>query len=292
MHTPSDPTYIKNLVKRSLDTTSNKEELTSEIANLTPEDTQVYTIMLLEHMTYLKKYQQRVLTGHKPGQIYYNEKYAISTRDILDTLLKNPSKDILIDSTIIGCTSETLLSRIQQSWSYIIDFLDTPDKKYVGLRGMIKCIREQNRYVRFSWKFTKPELGTGSPTKLTAIEAPRLIDQQYADMVVAAKKQKLNISWQQQVNNFISDSSVGEILDIKDLRLSEEEMEAVKNLVDQVSFNFVLARLNSGTIKILNNPEAAVAIKQAEQEAAERIARLSSGAVEETNTTGELPDEY
>lgn len=90
--------------------------------------------------------------GSKAG--YYDEKYAKETKIIVDRFLTLPEgKKLRIDAAHFRISIISAIMRYQQGLAYLVDFLDTPQKKYADIQNKITfCKCKETGGLLIKWK--------------------------------------------------------------------------------------------------------------------------------------------
>lgn len=174
---------------------------------------------------------------------YYKEAYAKQLKIQLDLMEADPEKlSYLWDNFKMGLSRKSLIQRLQQSWLYLIDNLDTPDQKYLKLRGMVQ-IRKHPKGVVLEWRMSKISVDLTA----TPITPEKLLDRK---------------EWKAQVDKFLETSKKGEVLDIK-VTLIQEDISWLKEYLFKDD-RIVEMNISKHRIYLINDPDIKAAIKNAD----------------------------
>ena len=128
---------------------------------------------------------------------------------------------------------------IHQAWFYIIDHLDTEEKRYKKLKDQTH-IRRISGAVMIKWKeFNKSPSRTEGPVKpMPAIDS-------------ATRGLKGSRTWKQDLMTFIEESKEGEAYVTRNLVLFDEDIDYIRGLISQTS-QIKIIRLSENEIKLYN----------------------------------------
>lgn len=175
---------------------------------------------------------------------YYNEQVALAIKkelDKLDPIAKNSNLRIPITKYK---SVHTIYQQIYLGWRYLIEKLDTPDKKYASLRNQIS-VRKRRHCVELFWNMRScPTLG-GVEVVLDGVEIENTAN---------------TVGWQESVVEWANDAVDGAILDQK-IELSEDEIQWLRDYFAP-SQDIVIIRCNSAGYKITKNAALARAIRE------------------------------
>ena len=177
--------------------------------------------------------------GKKPTEysprsgFYYSEKEAKNLVPIIDDMMVDKETVMIRYDDYPQWAPHTVYLKINQALKYIVDYLDTPDKKYAKFRDCIKISKDdegQGVVIRYidnilyqtrGWIAHKIKPG---------------------DMEIATYKKK--------VFDFMESSDVGDEIDLKDLNLTQEEVDQLKSILDESPI--FLAFVSDKRVKIVH----------------------------------------
>lgn len=173
---------------------------------------------------------------------YYTLKNAEAVKKYLDAMDPlDKSKSYSFPATRYR-TVHTLYSQIYHGWRYLIEREDTPDKRYLNLRRMIRIKKFKNRVV-FEWGPSSAPVIAGVPLELNGFE---IIVEEHGYKTVIRK-------WCEQAPE-------GAIEEMK-INLLPEEQEWIRTYV--IPFvSIIVIRCNECGYKLTKNSKLAEAIKQ------------------------------
>lgn len=158
---------------------------------------------------------------------YYREAFALELKGYLDTLADaGPSKEFYFDAVKARRSPKTIQSRFNQAFLYLVERLDTPDKKYEQLRSVIEVARE-SRGVRIRWKPLKEKL----EGELLDSAAPSLL-------------------WYEEFEAWLDMAEDGMSFTRTNVRITGEEQTRVRDSLMNLG-NFHIIRLDDNQIKIV-----------------------------------------
>ncbi len=160
------------------------------------------------------KLQKKILrnTEERSGGNYYNRNDAEKLKPFLDEMIVDgePREFRFVDYP--QWSPNTVWLKINQAIKYIVDNLDTEDRKYAIFRNRLKICK----------------IETGVLFKI--VDSPT-INGWIAHKVSGEISKELE-TYKDQVFRFMETSEEGEELDLKDLTISEEEVIKMKELLD------------------------------------------------------------
>ena|SRR3990167_128964 len=171
------------------------------------------------------------------GGSYYKEKFALEIKHVLD-LMDADGKDRMYEyDRFPKFKPVSLRLKLTQSFAYLCNYLDTPDRKYRKLRDKIEIIPERVG-VRLALVRNKLE------SIATVIDSPSTTIRGSILPFTDCKN---------KIDDFIENSRENQILHIKNIMLSNEEVEVLKNSFAQtVSF---VPKITNNEIKVVHiNP--------------------------------------
>lgn len=147
---------------------------------------------------------------------YYKRKHAEEIIEVLDAMIATRENyEFLFVDMEAWYKPETVWLKINQSVKYVIDYMDTPDKKYYKLRQEIIIHRRSK--VGVSLEFIQKISMTDN--------APRLIARKMT------KEEVVTVQWRANLVKFLeSEKPPGEQLIIDDLDLKEEDRETLSEM--------------------------------------------------------------
>lgn len=173
------------------------------------------------------KYKHRTWS-RATNPVYYKEPYAKWLKNILDKMLADEKceQDIKLKCVDYGnCSRKTLQLRIIMAWNYLIDYLDK-DEVYSKLRSSVKISQSTEGWI-LKWKCKvdfRDNAGEAVP---------------HTDTVEKLDK----IDWLGRLQQFIEDNKDMTKLQIREIDLSKDQQEMVRNLIFGLP-NFVIVNID------------------------------------------------
>ena len=140
---------------------------------------------------------------------YYNKKHAIETARLLELLLQNPDKPIVVEHEKVGIQKHSLLNRLYNSLDYLCDELD-PD-------GIWKQLREK---LVLSVVFAGIKISMNEKKVSSLVDASREYQERSAEGIV------------ERILRFLEDTN-STIFEETELKLSEDTLETLRGLLEQ-----------------------------------------------------------
>lgn len=196
--------------------------------------------LILDLVSKIKKPSQ--WRGVKTNSPYYRKALAVRfIKPILDEIVKNQNIEAVFYTHKMGNIKlSTLHSKIISSWMFLEDHLDTHDCLYGRLRDAVLVCKEPPDKVRLRWKKTYKD------------DLTNILD--VVDFVPRTPEEIIQeVQWKSKLDRFIETSiEENDVLEIKDLRLSDKDLHDIVNVVMSVE-GFYPAILNNKHIKIVHN---------------------------------------
>ncbi len=166
----------------------------------------------------------------KSNAPYYKEVYALQIKRDIDRMIADEGRSSITYRYAIWCgedsnmSPKTLYARINQAVRYLVERLDTPDKRYAKWHDSVRVESKQKIGIVISY----------APT-----------DNYVAEMSVSREMAPL---WKQKMDHWLESDECKPFIQ-EGLLLSPEEIKAIKEELGQLSF--VQASITSSTIKIV-----------------------------------------
>ena len=174
---------------------------------------------------------------------YYKEFYANQIKNEIDKMIQNKSSIIYRYSTFCegdgAFSRQTLYLRVNHSIRYLLDNMDTPDKRYATWKKIVNITRDNKRggvVIEFI-----PEFRGGESDK------PFTGDQVTSDAIVP--KTAGMPKWTVDMNNYLEDEDATKPFHVEGLALSPEEIFNLK--VSLGELNNIMFSVTSSTLKII-----------------------------------------
>lgn len=208
------------------------------------------------HLNHRKK---RVINTDKPKGYgensdtpYYAEKFALKLKPILDTLDPETQLKVKVFRAAPGESINTVYLRITQAWKYLIDRMDTPDRKYEVLRGMIQ-VRKKTFEVKLAWATSR---SASAPARDFIVSE----DEDLGDGVPEEDKER-PVNWREDLMMWASTSAdPSPPIEMK-IRLEEEDRQWVDAYLSAFS-DIVIIRLDLLGYKVVKNSKLAAKIRE------------------------------
>lgn len=151
---------------------------------------------------------------------YYRKHYAEWLKPILDKLLQQIETNQHLPVKRLGLQVGPAVSRINQAWRYIIDYLDTPDKTYARLRLCIQ-VRKRKDDVIFCWRNNPNEI---EPDSVAADLLQPLLDEVESE----ATSRPRNTNWMKAIEDFLeAPYKEGAKLVLHHIRLKPQDQQLI-----------------------------------------------------------------
>lgn len=161
---------------------------------------------------------------------YYKEVYALQMKRVVDDMLDTRQDQVYFFKDFPRTSPTTLYLRIHQSIHYLIDYLDTEDKRYAKWNEMISITRERKTGIRLSF-----------------IEGVRTAQMENFTPRAAIPKSEIP-KWKQSVEEYLESSRTSP-LHITGLMLTPDDIKHAKESLTGVAG--ILFRITSSEIKII-----------------------------------------
>ena len=219
------------------DTLDNKDPLPSEVALVQKVLAAPLAKATLQQT--LSESKRPALWRRRSTASYYRERFGLEFRSVIDGMLADEKKEDVMYLYSVYCTPEygmnssTLYTRIYHSMRYMLDHLDTPEKKYADAMSKIEVRRERNVGIRISFmrdvKLGKPFI----PTAARPIEEVHL--------------------WRNELEEWIAGTHpIGERKIIDKLTLKPHEIEELR--LRFANMSKYSASVTADSIKIMSMP--------------------------------------
>lgn len=156
---------------------------------------------------------------------YYTHEYGLAMKSVADKMLSSKNDQIFELSHFPSLRINSLYSRINQGIRFLLEVMDTPDKKYATWRAII-LIRNEKDAIRISFN-------------------PAFKDVKFASREVVPKGDR---SYKEKVDDFLESNE--KVLIIKDLALSTDEALAmIASLKTLQGINYEVTRESIRIVK-------------------------------------------
>lgn len=145
---------------------------------------------------------------------YYKHKYALQLKTLLDQMIVDGQDRVLLYKDYPNLTKTSLYNRINQSFQYVVNEMDAPDKTYSILK-MTLIIKGERSGIRLAINLPQEE----SLIAHTNIPTEKKID------AVVAKIQSL-------ITNFLEDINQNFFL-CKDIALSHRQLKELEDFLNK-----------------------------------------------------------
>ena len=164
---------------------------------------------------------------------YYKECYAKEIKPFIDGMIENKG-DIVYDFATwcteeTGISKDTLYFRVHQSIRYLVERMDTPDRKYQQWRETIEFFRKKDVGIIISYR---KGLNTGDGL------VPRFI-QPNTQMP----------KWRERLDKWLENDEDMEPFNVENLALDQVEIRQLK--IELAGIKTIMADIQCGHIKIL-----------------------------------------
>jgi hypothetical protein len=159
---------------------------------------------------------------------YYTHEYGLAMKAVADKMLTSKNDQIFELEHFPSLRINSLYSRINQGIRFLLENMDTPDKKYATWRAVI-IVRNEKDAIRLSFNPAFKDV------KFNAREVTPKTDRSYKD----------------KIDDFL-ESNDERILVIKDLALSTEEALTIINSLRQLEkINYEVTRESIRIVKLV-----------------------------------------
>lgn len=157
---------------------------------------------------------------------YYNERVAKLLIPMLDTMIaKSPNQIQLYYRDFPGYQQNTLYQRIHHAWAYVIDFLDTDDKRYAKVRGQYKTKKTPTGIVIYKSEDAYIDF------KFHIVDDMPIEDFAQGVQEHKVHKDKQTVRWLEQLESFMSEAEDGASIHLKRLSLDDAEQAMARALI-------------------------------------------------------------
>lgn len=172
---------------------------------------------------------------------YYDEKYAMILKKTLDKFADTPrNTTVTFKCAEYRLRRKSIQNRIFSAWKYLIDFLDTPDRKYANLRQQV-MVREHPEGVQLVWK-----------KGADLLYAPKL-EPEFSTVELDERP------WKKQIDQFLDEAEENDKLDLR-VHLKPEDITWLEDYLlgslDSIVYNISLRR-----VTLIKNKDLAKAVK-------------------------------
>jgi hypothetical protein len=170
---------------------------------------------------------------------YYREKYALELIPILDRMIEEGRSVEFRYTDFDGFAPNSVYMRLYHGWRYLIDHLDTDDRKYAKLRRRVEL---QKR--RFSIIFRLDH-------RLALVDIPHhKLEDEDMEMEDEVTTREVDKRWKDKLEEFLDQAQPGQKLELKNLRLSNEEIQETKqNLSQRDDLSYSVSHLRIIVVK-------------------------------------------
>lgn len=182
---------------------------------------------------------------------YYSEKFGLQLKEALDEMIANPEIEKSFSCKKLKTRQITIYNKVYQSWLWIIDHIDGPDKVYSNLRKLVS-IRRYPGEVRLSrTKFGAENLSADTVD----------VDVLAAEDGIKAESAAKPISWKDDLIEFVESAPEGEVFE-KIVRLAPDDLMWLSDYLEGVSSIIAPIKITAHKIKLAKNKAMAEAIKR------------------------------
>lgn len=171
--------------------------------------------------------------GRRSVAPYFKEVFGKEAKAVLDEMMES-RQDQVYDyhhfQSKFGINANTLYLRVNQSIMYVVEMMDTPDRKYARFCQMFTVRRKRGVGVVLEFR---PECRDGAVSDFK----PKPVE--------AVEEQP---KWMQRMHKFLEEGEVGETFLQEKLVLTREEIETLENALKVPG---VLCNITSYSVKIL-----------------------------------------
>lgn len=194
----------------------------------------------------------KTITGinKRGGETYYNKNSAIAVKVVADEMLLDRCDREIREEDFAGRWKvETLRQKFYSGINYLLDHLDTPDKKYDKWYREIKIKKDDKKGILYI-RFTKPE-----DDQFLQFRAHKIVptSEAFTGLTPAQINQKVKINngeWKSKLTELMSELPADKSFTIADIVLSDDDIEYVRNLFyDLPDFT---VHINMHRIKVTN----------------------------------------
>lgn len=167
--------------------------------------------------------------GRRSVAPYYKERFGNEVKDAFDGI-EEDKQDRIWPLSKFSINIDSLYLRVNQGLHYLLDRLDTPDKKYYKLNEMVSFVKEKGLGIRMS---LLPDYAGG-----------------VVDFTPIAVKPKSDApQWRQEIDDYLEDDRMTKPLHITSLALTPDEIKDLKNSFAQLKT--VMAKVTAQEIKVV-----------------------------------------
>lgn len=167
--------------------------------------------------------------GRRSVAPYYKERFGNEVKDAFDGI-EEDKQDRIWPLNKFSINIDSLYLRVNQGLHYLLDRLDTPDKKYYKLNEMVSFVKEKGLGIRMS---LLPDYAGGA-----------------VDFTPIAVKPKSEApQWKQEIDDYLEDDRMTKPLHITSLALTPDEIKDLKNSFAQLKT--VMAKVTAQEIKVV-----------------------------------------
>lgn len=174
--------------------------------------------------------------GKRSQAPYYKERFGLEMKDVFDSMMSDRQDRVYSLEKFPNMSVQSIYLRVNQSVRYLLEMLDSPEKKYGRFYEMLSITRERGLGVRISIipEFRDADVSNFKPT------------------VVIPKEQ--NPQWRQAVDDYLENAQIGDNpLHIENLALTADEIKDLK--VSFAQLKGIIYSVTSYHIKIVKvNP--------------------------------------
>ena len=165
---------------------------------------------------------------------YYKRRYASELQLTIDAILNDKKNRIYRYEDFPGISKTTLYLKISQAFLYLVDLMDTPDKKYTMASCLITVRKNSDGVLlEYSPDLKQPKLALSSTLRTS----------------------KGRREWKTELTDFIENASINSKLVIKDISLTPEEEQEAKMMLFGFESNFLFKISGTEIILIRIDPE-------------------------------------
>lgn len=160
---------------------------------------------------------------------YYKERFALELKVNVDDMIADGENRMYRYSEFRDYTPTSLYLKINQSFRYLIDYLDTPDHKYRIFRECVSITKHKGQGILIS--FNKDIRKGGD------------------DKFIPTKVDRNGSAWRAEMDDFLENASEGHCFYRDKLMLTSDEVEELRMSLD--ALEGIVANVKTTSIKIV-----------------------------------------
>lgn len=142
---------------------------------------------------------------------YYRKRYAEELKEVIDAMILDSEDRLLRFTSFPQLSKKSLYIKVNQSFLYLVNEMDTEDSRYRTAKENI-CITRESEGVRLSWAKSTDSISN-------------------AEIVKPKQEEK---TWKIQLDKFLEDGKPNTKLHISGLMLTDEEVTDVVTSLNQL----------------------------------------------------------